>query len=164
VTLNLPIMTEEKIPEERSQIENERRLSSAEEKFDGDNSDRNVEDLSVGKVRSDSSSTVGTTDSIDHDQRPTLAQMASRNSVPASVMSHPVGGADLEKGPTGLKNRTVDEEGRIVVNWTSRTDPDNPKNWSKKKKVFNVVVISLMTFLCPLCSAMFVCHLLPSLN
>jgi hypothetical protein len=148
-------MTEEK-QEERPQTENEPRLSSAGEKFDGNNSDRTVEDLSAGKVRSDSSSTVGTADSIDHDQRPTLAQMASRNSVPASVMSHPVGGADLEKGPTGLKNKTVDEEGRIVVNWDSRTDPDNPKNWSKKKKVFNVVVISLMTFLCPLCSAMFV--------
>lgn len=149
-------MTDERKQEEEQQTEHEQRLSATGEKFDGDNSDRNVEDLSVGKIRSDSSSTVGTNETLDQLERPSLAHMSTRNSVPASVMSHPVGGADLEKGPTGPKNRSVDEEGRIVVNWNSRTDTDNPKNWSKKKKIFNVVVISLMTFLCPLCSAMFV--------
>ena len=105
-----------------------------------------VEHLRIGKVRSESAVSDSTTDG------------ATRNSVPASVMSHPHSGsgADLERGPTGPKNKTVDDEGRIVVNWESRADPANPKNWPKRRKVFNVAIISAMTFLCPLCSAMFV--------
>ena len=85
------------------------------------------------------------------DERPPLRHV---DSVPASIMSQPNG--DLERGVTGPKNRTVDEEGKIVVNWESKDDPENPKNWPKRKKIFNVVIISSMTFLCPLCSAMFV--------
>src|SRR5271156_2612463 len=123
-------------------------------------------DLEMGKIKSDSSEgehvasdmAIEDSDSSDDVEHPTLTQMASRNSVPASVMSHPVrrSGSDLTKGPTGLKNNSIDDEGRIVVNWASRTDPENPKNWSRRKKVFNVFIISSMTFLCPLCSAMFV--------
>jgi len=123
-------------------------------------------DLEMGKLKSEASegehvvseTAVEDSDSSDDVEGPSLTQMASRNSVPASVMSHPVSrtGTDLTKGPTGPKNNTIDDEGRIVVNWTSRTDPENPKNWSRRKKIFNVFIISSMTFLCPLCSAMFV--------
>jgi hypothetical protein len=108
-------------------------------------------DQKVGDVRSDSDST----DETDL-QSPPLAHLSKTNSVPTSVMSQPRSGADLEKGPTGPQNNTVDDEGRVIVNWTSRTDPENPKNWPRRKKIFNVVIISMMTFLCPLSSSMFV--------
>jgi hypothetical protein len=124
----------------------------------GGGSDENIEDLAVRKKRSGSTSSANTT-LTEYDDRPPLTQMPTSTSIPASVMSHTpsgVGGADLEKGPTGPRNKTIDEDGRVVVNWESRTDPENPKNWARGKKIFNVVVISLMTFLCPLCSAMFV--------
>jgi hypothetical protein len=112
------------------------------------------EDLSIGKTRSHSIASDGSAHS-DEDGKD-LQHVPTLNSVPASVMTHHPSSADLEKGPLGPPNRTVDENGRIVVNWTSRKDPENPKNWSKIRKIFNVFVISLMTFLCPLCSSMFV--------
>jgi hypothetical protein len=113
------------------------------------------EDLSISKTRSDSTASDGTAAHSDEDGID-LQHVATSNSVPASIMTHPRSGADLEKGPTGPPNRTVDDEGRIVVNWTSRKDPENPKNWPRKRKIFNVFIISAMTFLCPLCSSMFV--------
>jgi hypothetical protein len=134
---------------------NEEKMSDdrLSEKYDSGTSDSSVGNLGIGTRRSSD----GTEDALDDDMdRPAISRMRTGNSVPASVMSHPSHGADLEKGPTGPKNMTVDENGMIVVNWTSRNDPENPKNWPRRKKIFNVVIISLMTFLCPLCSAMFV--------
>jgi hypothetical protein len=50
----------------------------------------------------------------------------------------------------------VDELDTVVVGWEGTDDPENPKCWPSKKKIFNVTIISAMTFLCPLCSAIFV--------
>jgi hypothetical protein len=133
-----------------------------EEKFidlrRGGGSDEHIEDLAVGKQRSSSTSSLNST-LTENDDRPPLTQIPTSTSIPASVMNHNssgVGGVDLEKGPTGPKNKTIDEDGKVIVNWESLSDPENPKNWTRGKKIFNVVVISMMTFLCPLCSAMFV--------
>ena len=128
------------------------------EKLQSERSDLTVGELGgVGSNRRESQgSEVAVLDDDEDLDRPAISRMQTGNSVPASIMSHPSRGADLEKGPTGPKNMTVDEEGRIVVNWTSKSDLENPKNWPRRKKIFNVVIISLMTFLCPLCSAMFV--------
>src|SRR5271170_2872975 len=71
-----------------------------------DNSDRTIEDLEIGKIRSESALSAETEDG---DEMPSLSQAPTRNSVPASVLSHPQSGADLEKGPTGPKNMTTDE-------------------------------------------------------
>jgi hypothetical protein len=110
-------------------------------------------DLEMGKVASESeASDSASTEDIN----PELTQVATGNSVPTSVLSHPTSGGALGRAVTGPKNKSVDDEGRIVVNWVSGTDPENPKNWPRRKKIFNVVVISSMTFLCPLCSSMFV--------
>ena len=110
-------------------------------------------DLEMGKVPSESGAS---DDASTEDVSPELAHVATGNSVPASVLSHSTSGGALGLAVTGPKNNSIDEEGRIVVNWVSGTDPENPKNWPRRKKIFNVVVISSMTFLCPLCSAMFV--------
>ena len=136
-----------------------------EEKLEAQDHDRNEgsmekvaedphRDLEMGKVESESAASDADTGSDDVGAD--LAQVATGNSVPASVLSHSASGGTIDRAPTGPKNKSIDEEGRIVVNWSSRTDPENPKNWPRRKKIFNVVVISSMTFLCPLCSAMFV--------
>jgi len=145
----LEIDTEKAQEVHHQSLENEEKFA---ERTDSNNSSQ-IQSTSVGKDRRESNfSGESTMTEQDDDERPPLAHSTS---VPASVMSHPTGG-DLERGPTGPKNRSVDEEGRIIVNWESRDDQENPKNWPKRKKIFNVVVISSMTFLCPLCSAMFV--------
>lgn len=96
-------------------------------------------------------------DSATEDINPDLMQVATGNSIPASVLSEqPTNGGAMGRAVTGPNNKTIDEEGRIVVNWDSVTDPENPKNWPRKKKILNVVVISSMTFLCPFSSAIFV--------
>jgi len=63
----------------------------------------------------------------------------------------------VSSAPSGPPNGSIDEDGKIVVNWISPSDPENPKNWSRRKKIFNVAIISAMAILSPLCSAMFVC-------
>jgi len=44
----------------------------------------------------------------------------------------------------------------VLISWEGLDDPENPKTWPSKKKIFNVTIISMMTFLCPLCSVIFV--------
>ena len=55
---------------------------------------------------------------------------------------------------------TVKDEGEetetVIVTWNGPDDLENPKNWPSRKKFFNVTIVSMMTFLCPLCSAIFV--------
>jgi hypothetical protein len=98
-----------------------------------------------------------TDDTATEDINPDLMQVATGNSIPASVLSEqPTSGGAMGRVVTGPKNKSIDEEGRIVVNWDSVTDPENPKNWPRRKKILNVVVISSMTFLCPFSSAIFV--------
>ena len=111
-------------------------------------------DLEKGTVPPESEAT---DDTATEDINPDLMQIATGNSIPASVLSEqPTSGGAMGRAVTGPKNKSVDEEGRIVVNWDSVTDPENPKNWPRRKKILNVVVISSMTFLCPFSSAIFV--------
>jgi multidrug resistance protein len=82
---------------------------------------------------------------------------------------------DLEKGPvepsSDLEATTADEaeataadEKRQVdnhdkdpdiVSWDGANDPENPMNWTNRKKWFNIAVISILTVLTPLGSSMF---------
>jgi hypothetical protein len=135
--------------EEKLEAQDHDRSESDKEKMAEDQH----RDLEMGRVGSESEAS---DDTANEDLGPDLTQVATGNSVPASVLSHSASGGTVDRAPTGPKNKSIDEEGKIVVNWISRTDPENPKNWARKKKIFNVVVISSMTFLCPLCSAMFV--------
>src|SRR5271169_3209209 len=139
------IMSEKLASEDETQSQSSMRETVEESSSDDT---QVVEDLEIGKVRSESASSAGTATISDLDERPSLTHIATHNSVPTLVMSHPQSGADLEKGLSGPPNRTIDENGKIVVNWTSRSDTENPKNWPRKKKIFNVCIISAMTFLC----------------
>ncbi|KAK5651377.1 hypothetical protein OQA88_12534 [Cercophora sp. LCS_1] len=48
-----------------------------------------------------------------------------------------------------------EEEDSNVVDWDGPTDPENPMNWTDKKKWANIAVLSIMTLVTPLGSSMF---------
>ncbi|KAF7553939.1 hypothetical protein G7Z17_g3263 [Cylindrodendrum hubeiense] len=77
---------------------------------------------------------------------------------------------DLEKHVLGDENQDdededkedEDEDGDItsssesdIVWWDSDTDPENPYNWARWRKVLNCVLVSALTFVTPLASSMF---------
>lgn len=49
--------------------------------------------------------------------------------------------ATLEKGPTRPIVADKLDDGTILVTWYDTLDPDNPQNWSSKKKNFVTVLI-----------------------
>ncbi|KAL0581256.1 hypothetical protein V5O48_000739 [Marasmius crinis-equi] len=46
------------------------------------------------------------------------------------------------------------EENAMVVDWEGTDDPENPKNWSYKKKWAATAIVSLFTFISPVSSSM----------
>ncbi|KAF7718170.1 MFS-type Multidrug transporter [Penicillium ucsense] len=69
--------------------------------------------------------------------------------------------SDLERGVTPEEERQTiekaDEEAvdPNIVDWDGPDDPENPLNWTKKRKVVATVSIALITLLTPLGSSMF---------
>ncbi|KAI0788016.1 MFS polyamine transporter [Fomes fomentarius] len=53
------------------------------------------------------------------------------------------------------RDSSTHEDGRVlVVDWDGPDDPQNPKNWSKKKKWAATVIVSAFTFISPVSSSM----------
>src|SRR5271170_3174868 len=71
-----------------------------------------------------------------------------------------LGTQDPEEVASANSALTVKDEGEkaetVIVTWNGPDDLENPKSWPSRKKLFNVTIVSMMTFLCPLCSAIFV--------
>ena len=71
-----------------------------------------------------------------------------------------LGTQDPEEVASVKSSLTVKDEGEetetVIVTWNGPDDLENPKSWPSRKKFFNVTIVSMMTFLCPLCSAIFV--------
>ncbi|KAJ5577973.1 MFS transporter cpaT [Penicillium hispanicum] len=66
--------------------------------------------------------------------------------------------ADIEKGPNLLAATDSPEEfaqDPNTVDWDGPDDPENPLNWTKKRKVTATTSIALITLLTPLGSSMF---------
>ncbi|KAF2751627.1 MFS general substrate transporter [Sporormia fimetaria CBS 119925] len=70
---------------------------------------------------------------------------------------------DIEKGNPlsstssihNSEDTTPNDDDPNIVTWDSPTDPQNPMNWSEKKKWGTVTVVSCITFLTPLASSSF---------
>ncbi|KAJ5314042.1 uncharacterized protein N7443_000926 [Penicillium atrosanguineum] len=63
---------------------------------------------------------------------------------------------DIEKGPTiGAGLEETEARDPNIVDWDGPDDPENPLNWTAKKKVTATVSIALITLLTPLGSSMF---------
>ncbi|KAJ9165188.1 MFS general substrate transporter [Coniochaeta hoffmannii] len=71
----------------------------------------------------------------------------------ATITPDPGAQTDLEV-ETG-KSEAVDETDPNVVSWDGPDDPQNPKNWTDKKKWTNVAILSILTVITPLGSSMF---------
>ena len=52
----------------------------------------------------------------------------------------------------GMHEEARDEN---VVGWDGENDPENPLNWSKRKKWNHVAIVALINFVTPLASSMF---------
>ncbi|OGE55893.1 hypothetical protein PENARI_c003G08600 [Penicillium arizonense] len=59
---------------------------------------------------------------------------------------------ELEKSRTEKSNRSRHDP--KLVTWEGPEDPDNPKNWSPKKKWAATITVSLFTFISPVSSSM----------
>ena len=55
-------------------------------------------------------------------------------------------GDDLEKSSSLERNPTSHDFKDNVVDWYHMDDPDNPQNWSARKKTFTFFQICLLTF------------------
>ncbi|KAK6957915.1 hypothetical protein Daesc_000705 [Daldinia eschscholtzii] len=61
---------------------------------------------------------------------------------------------DVEAGVNNHET-SADERDPDVVDWDGPDDPENPLNWSDKKKWLNIAILSIMTLVTPLGSSMF---------
>jgi multidrug resistance protein len=75
----------------------------------------------------------------------------------ATITPDPANQTDLEDGniTKAEKREEVEELDPNVVSWDGPDDPQNPKNWTDKKKWTNVAVLSILTVITPLGSSMF---------
>ena len=62
-------------------------------------------------------------------------------------------GGDLEKTRTSRSGRSLRRD-PTVVDWDSANDPENPKNWTMKRKWAATFVVSAYTFISPVSSSM----------
>lgn len=79
------------------------------------------------------------------------------NPIPSS--RHDSGILDKEKGPLPDTEREMRLSTIIpdpnIVGWDSEKDPENPMNWSMKRKKISIIALALFTFITPLASSMF---------
>ncbi|KAJ5456894.1 hypothetical protein N7530_012168 [Penicillium desertorum] len=66
-------------------------------------------------------------------------------------------GPDLEIGPVDLSDGAKEAKVKDpnIVDWDGPDDPENPLNWTSKRKITATCSIALITFLTPLGSSMF---------
>ncbi|KAF7561454.1 hypothetical protein G7046_g2679 [Stylonectria norvegica] len=87
-------------------------------------------------------------------ERKRRASISRRNS-----MALASDGIDLEKhthgGVSSGGGDDDDDDDSNVVWWDSDSDPQNPYNWARWRKLLNCVLISSLTFVTPLASSMF---------
>lgn len=74
----------------------------------------------------------------------------------ATITPDPAGLTDREDANISIEKREEAEEtDPNVVSWDGPDDPQNPKNWTDKKKWTNVAILSILTVITPLGSSMF---------
>ena len=60
----------------------------------------------------------------------------------------------LRRQPTSKSTRSQKDRDPNMVSWNGPDDPENPRNWTKKRKWLAVVVVSSFTFISPVASSM----------
>ncbi|KAJ6022212.1 MFS general substrate transporter [Penicillium herquei] len=70
-------------------------------------------------------------------------------------LSHTSFDADNDIEKDSVDEKTTDTIDQNIVEWDGPDDPQNPRNWSKKQKTFNVILISASVLYCNLATTMF---------
>ncbi|KAG1831984.1 MFS polyamine transporter [Suillus subalutaceus] len=81
--------------------------------------------------------------------------MSATNQIPASVTN--VGQEILgtvSPAPKALEVHHIPERNVLIVDWDGPDDPQNPKNWSYRRKWAATIIISSFTFISPVSSSM----------
>ncbi|KAI7654416.1 MFS general substrate transporter [Hortaea werneckii] len=87
-------------------------------------------------------------ESSDTDQQQPALDEKGRNGSPDELPSKP-------SHPQPSQHEDEEEEDPNVVDWDGPNDPHNPRNWPTKAKIFNLLLVILLTLLTPLASSMF---------
>ncbi|KAI1208055.1 MFS general substrate transporter [Annulohypoxylon truncatum] len=61
---------------------------------------------------------------------------------------------DLDLEPAQPEDKTPITDDPNIVNWNGPDDPENPRNWAFSKKWGAVFIVSIFTFVSPVCSSM----------
>jgi MFS transporter, DHA1 family, multidrug resistance protein len=93
----------------------------------------------------------GKVDDLEANGDLVLHPYTSRECNTASVKSR--GSTGIEGRPSTEKHSEAD---KTIIDWYSAIDPDNPQNWSSKKKLFVTVQICIYTFSVYIGSSLFV--------
>ncbi|THU96909.1 MFS general substrate transporter [Dendrothele bispora CBS 962.96] len=62
-------------------------------------------------------------------------------------------GPSSSSSPSPSPTPKTESEGETIVQWDGPNDPENPRNWSKKKRWVVTLVVSLFTFISPVASS-----------
>ncbi|MCJ1393860.1 hypothetical protein MMC18_006736 [Xylographa bjoerkii] len=91
-------------------------------------------------------------DTLNENEKDSQVAAEQKGEVPeetANVQDLEAGGAQLEKKKT---SRSVKDPN--LVTWNGPDDPENPKNWARKRKWLATLVVSSFTFISPVSSSM----------
>ncbi|CBQ69314.1 related to FLR1-Putative H+ antiporter involved in multidrug resistance [Sporisorium reilianum SRZ2] len=109
---------------------------------------------------SSSSSSAGEAKTNTNSETATLCEQAPRKTLDKDAPLHDVAGVDVEAALSQsqatdtlarIASRQVTSEkladnNNIIVGWYGASDPENPRNWSPRKKAFVTFLIGLLTF------------------
>lgn len=90
-------------------------------------------------------------ESSDTDQQQHVHDEKGRNGSPDDPSPKP------SVNPQASEHEDEDEEEQDpnIVDWDGPNDPHNPRNWPTRAKIFNLLLVILLTLMTPLASSMF---------
>jgi hypothetical protein len=104
------------------------------------------------------------TEETHHETKEPVTTTASRDSERDTEKELPVdmekglgaSGPDSEAGKELTEGAEAEEaEDPNVIFWDGPNDPENPQNWTRNKKLFNIGILSMLSLITPLGSSMF---------
>ncbi|KAI7438167.1 hypothetical protein KC336_g2991, partial [Hortaea werneckii] len=91
-------------------------------------------------------------ESSETDQQQHIHDEKGRNGSPDESSSKPINPDDHDKQEEEEEGKEDDPN---IVDWDGPNDPHNPRNWPTRAKIFNLLLVILLTLLTPLASSMF---------
>ena len=80
--------------------------------------------------------------------------MASSSTNVLNEKSGPDSNDDVIRKSTDSRTLPTPDEKLLIVDWDGPDDPQNPKNWSYRKKWASTIIVSMFTLISPVSSSM----------